>query len=291
MDGADTRREVPTANAKWGNALCVLLGDASSPTPSRSPPISTTSTICRKSAAPPREVCCGRNHPDPAPLRPHPHHGGVFPHHRDEDRRPLRRPPPNSAPVSTGSRTPSPGPAQLRPETRHRLPDLRRLPRPRRRRGNRRQNPRAPTSSRASSPCPSSISWKTATETQRTKLNKLILTGSRSTSPSSPASPTTRAPSSAPWTPPSTFSSQARDDLVVLPASELPRGPRPDHRLPRRPAEQMPRRRVTGLASRERGRLARARREFTSVRTGETPALPSPNVVWASSPQPTTPFQ
>ncbi|RYD20692.1 MAG: polyprenyl synthetase family protein, partial [Verrucomicrobiaceae bacterium] len=28
MDGADTRRMVPTANAKWGNALSVLLGDA-----------------------------------------------------------------------------------------------------------------------------------------------------------------------------------------------------------------------------------------------------------------------
>mgnify|MGYP006322892587 CR=1 FL=1 len=28
MDGANTRRMVPTANAKWGNALSVLLGDA-----------------------------------------------------------------------------------------------------------------------------------------------------------------------------------------------------------------------------------------------------------------------
>jgi octaprenyl-diphosphate synthase len=28
IDGADIRREVPTANAKWGSALSVLLGDA-----------------------------------------------------------------------------------------------------------------------------------------------------------------------------------------------------------------------------------------------------------------------
>ncbi|HEX5791017.1 MAG TPA: polyprenyl synthetase family protein, partial [Luteolibacter sp.] len=28
IDGADTRRMVPTANAKWGNSLSVLLGDA-----------------------------------------------------------------------------------------------------------------------------------------------------------------------------------------------------------------------------------------------------------------------
>lgn len=28
IDGADTRRQVPTANAKWGNGIAVLLGDA-----------------------------------------------------------------------------------------------------------------------------------------------------------------------------------------------------------------------------------------------------------------------
>lgn len=28
IDGADTRRKVPTANAKWGNGMAVLLGDA-----------------------------------------------------------------------------------------------------------------------------------------------------------------------------------------------------------------------------------------------------------------------
>ncbi len=28
IDGATTRRTVPTANAKWGNGLAVLLGDA-----------------------------------------------------------------------------------------------------------------------------------------------------------------------------------------------------------------------------------------------------------------------
>ena len=28
IDGASTRRQVPTANAKWGNGLAVLLGDA-----------------------------------------------------------------------------------------------------------------------------------------------------------------------------------------------------------------------------------------------------------------------
>lgn len=52
MDGANTRRMVPTANAKWGNALSVLLGDALSPTLSLSPPISTASISVAKSATP-----------------------------------------------------------------------------------------------------------------------------------------------------------------------------------------------------------------------------------------------
>ncbi|MFT3991438.1 MAG: polyprenyl synthetase family protein [Luteolibacter sp.] len=59
MDGADTRRMVPTANAKWGNALSVLLGDALF---SHALSLATdfnSIDICRKVGHASREVCQG----------------------------------------------------------------------------------------------------------------------------------------------------------------------------------------------------------------------------------------
>jgi len=59
IDGADTRRKVPTANAKWGNGMAVLLGDALF---SHSLLLATefdSIEICRKVGKASREVCQG----------------------------------------------------------------------------------------------------------------------------------------------------------------------------------------------------------------------------------------
>ena len=59
IDGAVTRRMVPTANAKWGNALSVLLGDALF---SHALTLATdfdSIDICRKVGTAAREVCQG----------------------------------------------------------------------------------------------------------------------------------------------------------------------------------------------------------------------------------------
>jgi len=59
MDGANTRRMVPTPNAKWGNALSVLLGDALF---SHALTLATdfnSIEICRKVGFAAREVCQG----------------------------------------------------------------------------------------------------------------------------------------------------------------------------------------------------------------------------------------
>lgn len=59
IDGADTRRQVPTANAKWGNGMAVLLGDALF---SHSLLLATEFDdidICRKVGKASREVCEG----------------------------------------------------------------------------------------------------------------------------------------------------------------------------------------------------------------------------------------
>jgi octaprenyl-diphosphate synthase len=59
IDGADTRRKVPTANAKWGNGMAVLLGDALF---SHSLHLATDFddiNICRKVGHASREVCQG----------------------------------------------------------------------------------------------------------------------------------------------------------------------------------------------------------------------------------------
>jgi len=59
IDGADTRRKVPTANAKWGNGMAVLLGDALF---SHSLLLATEFDdidICRKVGKASREVCQG----------------------------------------------------------------------------------------------------------------------------------------------------------------------------------------------------------------------------------------
>jgi len=59
IDGATTRRMVPTANAKWGNSLSVLLGDALF---SHALTLATdfdSIDICRKVGKASREVCQG----------------------------------------------------------------------------------------------------------------------------------------------------------------------------------------------------------------------------------------
>ncbi|MBT8044715.1 MAG: polyprenyl synthetase family protein [Verrucomicrobiae bacterium] len=59
IDGADTRRQVPTANAKWGNGMAVLLGDALF---SHSLLLATefdSIDICRKVGKASRQVCEG----------------------------------------------------------------------------------------------------------------------------------------------------------------------------------------------------------------------------------------
>jgi len=59
IDGADTRRKVPTANAKWGNGMAVLLGDALF---SHSLMLATEFgdiSICQKVGRASRDVCEG----------------------------------------------------------------------------------------------------------------------------------------------------------------------------------------------------------------------------------------
>ena len=59
IDGADTRRQAPTANAKWGNGMAVLLGDALF---SHSLLLATNFNdinVCRKVGKASREVCEG----------------------------------------------------------------------------------------------------------------------------------------------------------------------------------------------------------------------------------------
>ena len=59
IDGADTRRKVPTANAKWGNGMAVLLGDALF---SHSMLLATEYgdiDVCRKVGRASRDVCQG----------------------------------------------------------------------------------------------------------------------------------------------------------------------------------------------------------------------------------------
>ena len=59
IDGADTRRKAPTANAKWGNGMAVLLGDALF---SHSLLLATEFNdidVCRKVGRASRDVCQG----------------------------------------------------------------------------------------------------------------------------------------------------------------------------------------------------------------------------------------
>ncbi len=59
MDGANTRRMVPTANAKWGNALSVLLGDAIFAHALTLATDFNSIEVCRKVGNAAREVCQG----------------------------------------------------------------------------------------------------------------------------------------------------------------------------------------------------------------------------------------
>jgi len=59
MDGAETRREQPTANAKWGNSLSVLLGDCLFAHALRLSTNFSNSDISRRIADAAAEVCSG----------------------------------------------------------------------------------------------------------------------------------------------------------------------------------------------------------------------------------------
>lgn len=59
MDGAELRREQPTATAKWGNAISVLLGDCLFAHALRLSTGFSNSDICRRIADAASEVCSG----------------------------------------------------------------------------------------------------------------------------------------------------------------------------------------------------------------------------------------
>ncbi|MFZ4766626.1 MAG: polyprenyl synthetase family protein [Roseimicrobium sp.] len=59
MDGATLRREMPTAAAKWGNSLSVLLGDSLFAYALELATQFEDSTICRRIARASRDVACG----------------------------------------------------------------------------------------------------------------------------------------------------------------------------------------------------------------------------------------
>lgn len=59
MDGAELRRDQPTANAKWGNAISVLLGDCLFAHALRLATGFSNTDICRRIADAAAEVCSG----------------------------------------------------------------------------------------------------------------------------------------------------------------------------------------------------------------------------------------
>lgn len=59
MDGAELRRDQPSANAKWGNAITVLLGDCLFAHALRLSTNFSNSDICRRIADAASEVCSG----------------------------------------------------------------------------------------------------------------------------------------------------------------------------------------------------------------------------------------
>jgi len=59
MDGAELRRDQPTANAKWGNSLSVLLGDCLFAHALKLATGFSNTEICRRIAAAAVEVCSG----------------------------------------------------------------------------------------------------------------------------------------------------------------------------------------------------------------------------------------
>ncbi len=61
MDGAETRRGQPTTNAKWGNAISVLLGDCMFAHALKLSTSFTSAEISRRIADACTEVCSGRS--------------------------------------------------------------------------------------------------------------------------------------------------------------------------------------------------------------------------------------
>ncbi len=113
LDGADKRRGQPTANAKWGNAISVLLGDCLF-----AHALKLSLELSERRNWTPhrsrRERCLlWRNHPDTAPLRPHAQRSGLLQNHRDEDRRALRRSHGTRRPASMKPRRKSSAPSRF----------------------------------------------------------------------------------------------------------------------------------------------------------------------------------
>lgn len=59
MDGAETRRELPTPNAKWGNSISVLLGDCLFAHALKLSTNFSNTDICRRIADASNDVCTG----------------------------------------------------------------------------------------------------------------------------------------------------------------------------------------------------------------------------------------
>ena len=85
LDGAEKRRDQPTANARWGNSLSVLLGDCL-----LAHALDLVHELRRRGDQPAHRAggvggVYGRDFADATPVRPEPEPGGLLPHHRDED--------------------------------------------------------------------------------------------------------------------------------------------------------------------------------------------------------------
>src|SRR4051812_47826204 len=143
LDGADKRRGQPSANAKWGNAISVLLGDCLFAHALKLSSSFQNGEIGRRIAQAASEVCSGE----------------IIQTQRRFD---LKLSVPDYYKIiemKTGalfaerSRARShQRHAQIRPPPRHRLPGLRRRPRSRRRRAHRRQNARQRSPQRQAHP-------------------------------------------------------------------------------------------------------------------------------------------
>ncbi len=85
LDGAEKRRDQPTANSRWGNTISVLLGDCLF---AHALDLATNfddAEVSRAHRAGGVGGVHGRDFADAAAVRPEPEPAGLLPHHRDED--------------------------------------------------------------------------------------------------------------------------------------------------------------------------------------------------------------